>query len=134
MDAEVKSGKVGHIICLPLPAQGHFKPLLKLAELLSEAKANDEDLDKPFTQIPGFENDFRYRDLPSGCRIANFNKTTANLFLSDQFKSASQTSALIINTFDGLEAPTISKLTSYYSKIFTVGLGHYYTVDEHECH
>ncbi|OMO97360.1 UDP-glucuronosyl/UDP-glucosyltransferase [Corchorus olitorius] len=79
-----------------------------------------EDLDKPITQIPDLGNVIRFRDLPSCCRIAKIDKRAIE-FSIDEFNAASQASALIINTFDEFEAPMISKLSSYYSKIFSIG-------------
>ncbi|KAJ6968763.1 7-deoxyloganetic acid glucosyltransferase-like [Populus alba x Populus x berolinensis] len=174
---------VPHVVFLPFPAQGHVKPMLMLAELLSQAgfeatfinsnhiqdrlehstdiaamycrfpkfqfrkrKVNptlyvahewnslrkkkhvtagnnipgDVDMDKTITCIPGLEGTLRCRDLPSICRRKEANDPILQFFIKET-AAMPRASGLILNTFDRLEASMISKLGSFFSKIYTLG-------------
>ena len=80
----------------------------------------DKDMDKLVTCIPGLENVFRRRDLPSICRVDRADGPIMEFFIS-QTTAMLRASALILNTFDELERPMLSKLSSFFSKIYTVG-------------
>ncbi|OMO80035.1 UDP-glucuronosyl/UDP-glucosyltransferase [Corchorus capsularis] len=95
----------------------HLPKFLEEGEIPIEI-TDEACLNKPVTQITGLESfTFLYRDLPGFCRT----QEVAMEFCIGEFKAASQASALIINTFEELEAPMISKISSFYSKIFTIG-------------
>ncbi|XVE96982.1 hypothetical protein REPUB_Repub02eG0271100 [Reevesia pubescens] len=97
----------------------HFH-LLKLIEA-GEVPFQDEDMDKLVTCIPGLENVFRRRDLPSICRRERADDQILEFFIS-QTLAMPRASALILNTFDELERPMLSKLiNSFFSKIYTIG-------------
>ncbi|XVF08198.1 hypothetical protein REPUB_Repub06bG0205600 [Reevesia pubescens] len=93
--------------------------LFKLIEE-GEVPLQDKDMDKLFTSIPGLENVFRRRDLPSICRVERADNPMLEFFLS-QASAMRRASALILNTFDELERPMISNLSSIFSKIYTIG-------------
>nr|AYR16608.1 UDP-glucosyltransferase UGT709P1 [Polygala tenuifolia] len=77
------------------------------------------DMDNPVTCIQGLENLLRNRDLPIMCRY----KVAARAveFFIEETSIMAQASALLLNTFDELEAPLISKLRSIFNKIYTIG-------------
>ncbi|KAK3226255.1 hypothetical protein Dsin_006117 [Dipteronia sinensis] len=75
----------------------------------------DGNLDKPITCIPAYENVLlRRRDLPGFCRDENADDPVLQFFL-EQTRIMTRASALILNTFNELEAPMISRLGSFYS-------------------
>ncbi|CAI0555253.1 unnamed protein product [Linum tenue] len=79
----------------------------------------DADMDVPITSIPGLEGILRRRDLPSICRHGT-PPSILNFFLRET-ESMRRASGLILNTFDGLEGPMISRLSTIFPKIFPVG-------------
>ncbi|XVE76470.1 hypothetical protein DITRI_Ditri12bG0175800 [Diplodiscus trichospermus] len=93
-----------------------------LSKLIEEGEIpfTDKDMDKLVTCIPGLENVFRNRDLPSICRVERADHPLLEFFKS-QATDMLRASALIINTFDELERPILSKLSSFFSKIYTIG-------------
>ncbi|RXI02137.1 hypothetical protein DVH24_026667 [Malus domestica] len=62
-------------------------------------------MDKKISDIPGMEGLFRHRDLPSFYRLPIDHPSTK--FFMEETKAITRASALIINTFDGLEASII---------------------------
>ncbi|XWS55595.1 hypothetical protein CRYUN_Cryun09bG0014200 [Craigia yunnanensis] len=93
--------------------------LLKLIEK-GEVPLHDKDMDKLVTCIPGLEKIIRRRDLPSICRFERAEDPRLEFFVN-QTTAMLQASALIVNTFDELERPMLSKLSSFFSKIYTIG-------------
>ncbi|KAE8684787.1 UDP-glucosyl transferase 85A3 [Hibiscus syriacus] len=93
-----------------------------LSKLIEEGEVpvQDKDMDKLVTCIPGLENVLRRRDLPSICRVQKAGDPILEFFIKEA-KAMLGASALILNTFDELEAPMVSKLTSFFSKIYTIG-------------
>ncbi|GLT41871.1 hypothetical protein SLA2020_159030 [Shorea laevis] len=77
-------------------------------------------MDKRLTCIPGMENVLRCRDLPCICRSEKVDNPLIQFF-TDETLAMPRVFALIINTFNGLEDPMISKLSSFFSTIYTVG-------------
>ncbi|XP_029125596.1 7-deoxyloganetic acid glucosyltransferase [Cajanus cajan] len=78
-----------------------------------------EDLDKVLTSIPGLENSLRECDLPPILKLK-----PGSLFIDFYIKETltmTQASGLILNTFDQLEAPIITKLTTIFPKVYTIG-------------
>ncbi|XP_059667889.1 7-deoxyloganetic acid glucosyltransferase-like [Cornus florida] len=80
----------------------------------------DDDMDGLITCIPGFQSLLRRRDLPSFCRFESIENPVLQFFIN-QTLAMTRASALILNTFDGLESPIISKLLSFFPKIYTIG-------------
>ncbi|XWS67154.1 hypothetical protein CRYUN_Cryun05aG0262900 [Craigia yunnanensis] len=93
--------------------------LLKLVEE-GEVPLQDKDMDKLVTCIPGLENVLRRRDLPGICRVDRADGPIMEFSIS-QTTAMLRASALILNTFDELERPMLSKLSSFFSKIYTIG-------------
>ncbi|KAL4324164.1 hypothetical protein GQ457_11G007260 [Hibiscus cannabinus] len=93
-----------------------------LSKLIEEGEVplQDKDMDKLVTCIPGLENVLRRRDLPSICRVERAGDPILEFFIKEA-KAMLRASALILNTFHELEAPMVSKLTSFFSKIYTIG-------------
>lgn len=93
-----------------------------LSKLVEEGRipvGGDGDMDQPVTCIPGLENLLRFRDLPSICR-REAGDPVIDFFINETSTMA-RASALILDTFDGLEAPMISKLGLFFNKIYTIG-------------
>jgi hypothetical protein len=80
----------------------------------------DVDMDKTITNIPGLEGTLRCRDLPSICRRKEANDPLLQFFIKET-AAMPRASGLILNTFDRLEASMVSKLGSFFSKIYTLG-------------
>lgn len=85
-----------------------------------EIPFTDKDMDKPVTSIPGMENVLRRRDLPSITRVDKVDHPVFKFFINETL-AMTRASGLIINTFEKLEAPMISELASFVSKIYTIG-------------
>ncbi|XP_017222232.1 7-deoxyloganetin glucosyltransferase-like [Daucus carota subsp. sativus] len=77
MDSSTKAGeKQGHVVCIPYPAQGHIKAMLKMAKLLNSKGlsitfVNTEFNHKRFLKSGGLENieslpSFRFEAIPDG--------------------------------------------------------------------
>ncbi|KAE8663028.1 UDP-glucosyl transferase 85A3, putative isoform 2 [Hibiscus syriacus] len=91
-----------------------------LSKLIEEGEVPLQDMDKLVTCIPGLENVLRCRDLPGICRVERAEDPILEFFINEA-KAMLRASALILNTFDELEAPIISKLSSLFPKIYTIG-------------
>ncbi|KAL2337892.1 hypothetical protein Fmac_012338 [Flemingia macrophylla] len=82
---------------------------------------NPKDTDKMLSSIPGLESVFRDRDLQFFIKM----KPSFGLdFYIKETLSMTQASGLILNTFDELEAPIITKLTTIFPKVYTIGPVH----------
>ncbi|XP_059428672.1 7-deoxyloganetic acid glucosyltransferase-like [Corylus avellana] len=79
----------------------------------------DDDMDRMVRGVPGMEDLLRRRDLPGLYRL----KLDDPFFISiiEDIMAMTRTSALIFNTFDNLEDPTISHIASLFSRIYTIG-------------
>ncbi|CAN0926454.1 7-deoxyloganetic acid glucosyl transferase [Linum grandiflorum] len=78
------------------------------------------DMDELITSIPGLEGVLRFRDLPSMCRPGPSNQVLQ--FFINETESMRRASGLILNSFDELEGPIISKLsTTIFPKTYPVG-------------
>ncbi|XP_057761980.1 7-deoxyloganetic acid glucosyltransferase-like [Arachis stenosperma] len=83
----------------------------------------EEDMDRLITSIPGMENLLRCRDLPSFFRP---NRDTGKPHVHfetvvSETQQSLRASAVILNTFDDLEAPALSHIRRHFPTIFTVG-------------
>ncbi|XP_030450047.1 7-deoxyloganetic acid glucosyltransferase-like [Syzygium oleosum] len=89
--------------------------------LMHEGKLpfSDDDLDKEFHGLPGAEGLLRRRDLPSICR-SQIESCSFRYFLDETF-AMTRACALILNTFDALEAPMVSHLATIFSNVYTIG-------------
>lgn len=92
----------------------------------------DDDLDKEFHGLLGAEGLLRRRDLPSICRSA----IAINLYryFMDETIAMTRACALILNTFDALEAPMLSHLATIFTDIYTIGPLHALAVKSHVGH
>ncbi|RDX81365.1 7-deoxyloganetic acid glucosyltransferase, partial [Mucuna pruriens] len=81
----------------------------------------DEDMDRVITCIPGMENMFRCRDLPSFCRGTESNIVFAmNLLVFETYQTL-RARALILNTFEDLEGSVLSQIRLHFPQVFTIG-------------
>ncbi|GER52123.1 UDP-glycosyltransferase 1 [Striga asiatica] len=76
-------------------------------------------MDKLIPFIPGLENIMRRRDLPNICRLDP--ESTHMQYYLDQTSKMGRASALILNTFEELEAPIIYHLHSIFPSIYAIG-------------
>ncbi|KAK4263075.1 hypothetical protein QN277_028549 [Acacia crassicarpa] len=81
----------------------------------------EEDMDRVITRIPGMENLVRCRDLPALCRGSR--EGTLDLeTLVFQAHQSQQAKAVIMNTFEELEGPILSKLRHHFpNNLYTLG-------------
>ncbi|XP_027906752.1 7-deoxyloganetic acid glucosyltransferase-like [Vigna unguiculata] len=95
---------------------------INLSKVIQEGVMNTqdpEDVQKVLSSIPGLENLLRDCDLPS-----YFKPKPGNSFLDFFIKETltmTRASALILNTFDHLEAPIITKLTTVFPRVYSIG-------------
>ncbi|XVF08199.1 hypothetical protein REPUB_Repub06bG0205800 [Reevesia pubescens] len=95
--------------------------LPKLIEEGDVPVLQDKDMDKQVTCIPGMENVVRRRDLPGIFRVERADDPGLEFFIKDQTLVMPRAFGMIMNTCDVLEAPMISKLGSFFTKIYTIG-------------
>lgn len=84
-------------------------------------------MEKPVTSIPGFENVFRRTDLPGICRVETVDEYTLQFLIGETSSMSIRASAFVINTCNEIEAPMVSRLSSFISKIYTSVLYMRYT-------
>ncbi|PIN05115.1 UDP-glucuronosyl and UDP-glucosyl transferase [Handroanthus impetiginosus] len=95
----------------------HLQKLIQDGEI--PVLEGSEDMDRLISNIPGLENIIRGRDLPSICRQDPGNPLVQ--FYIDQTSKMTKASALILNTFEELEAPIISHLHSIFPTVYAIG-------------
>lgn len=83
--------------------------------------AGEEDMDRIIDKVPGMENLLRCRDLPGFCRAADPNNDPVLQFIVNQLTRSSKFDALIINSFQDLEGPILSKIQTLCPKIYPIG-------------
>ncbi|KAL2666627.1 hypothetical protein AAZV13_01G020700 [Glycine max] len=81
----------------------------------------DEDMDRVITCIPGMENMFRCRDLPSFSRGTGSEIVYALNSLALETRESLQARALILNTFEDLEGSVLSQMRLQFPRVFTIG-------------
>lgn len=93
-----------------------------IAKLIEQGQIpfQEKDLDRSIKCIPGFEDFLRCRDLPHFCRFQEVDHPITQFYLNQAF-AMRRASALILNTFEELEAPAISGLRSFFPKIYSIG-------------
>lgn len=84
-----------------------------------------EDRERLISSIPGLEYIVRRRDLPSICKLVPENPLLQ--FFITQSSKMRKASALILNTFEELEAPIISHLHSNFPRVYAIGPLHLHT-------
>ncbi|KAF2294883.1 hypothetical protein GH714_025918 [Hevea brasiliensis] len=70
-----------------------------------------EDMDRIITKVPGMETFLRCRDLPSFCRVSDVTDLYL-LMIVNETRQSPRAQALILNTFEDLEAPILSQIRS----------------------
>ncbi|KAG6437137.1 hypothetical protein SASPL_102048 [Salvia splendens] len=97
----------------------HLQNLIQEGEIPVVAGTESEELERQVRCIPGLEKILRRRDLPSICRLDPHNQILQ--FFINQASKMRNASALILNTFDSLEAPFISRLHSIFPTVYAIG-------------
>ncbi|PON56498.1 UDP-glucuronosyl/UDP-glucosyltransferase [Parasponia andersonii] len=94
-----------------------FPDLIESGELPIRGK---EDMDRLIKSVPGMEGFLRCRDLPGFCRVSDATDPCFRMIpqVTNQSRRAR---ALILNTFEGLEGPIVSRITKFCPKIYTLG-------------
>ncbi|XP_026398134.1 7-deoxyloganetic acid glucosyltransferase-like [Papaver somniferum] len=80
----------------------------------------DEDMDQLIRSVPEMESFLRCRDLPSFYRAKEVNHPHLD-FVNTATVTSIRATAHILNTFEDIEAPTLSQLRSYYPNLYTIG-------------
>ncbi|KAK6120309.1 hypothetical protein DH2020_046000 [Rehmannia glutinosa] len=96
----------------------HLQKLIQEGEI-PVLQGSDEDMDKLISCIPGLENIMRRRDLPQICRLDPENPILK--FYVTESSKMTKASALILNTFEELEAPAISHLRTIFPAVYAIG-------------
>ncbi|KAA8518969.1 hypothetical protein F0562_016257 [Nyssa sinensis] len=94
----------------------HITKLIEKGEIPFQG----DDMNRPITSIPELENILRRKDLPSICRVEEVENPVLQFYITET-AAMTRASALILNTFNELEAPVISQLGSIFPKIYTIG-------------
>lgn len=81
----------------------------------------DANLDEIVSSMPGMEGFLRRRDLPSFCRDVKSSSNNIIRLLKTVTTNAARAEALIINTFESLEAPMLSHVRSLCPITYAVG-------------
>ncbi|XP_062168196.1 7-deoxyloganetic acid glucosyltransferase-like isoform X2 [Alnus glutinosa] len=93
---------------------------LCLPELIEEGQLPvRDDMDRMVKGVSGMESLLRRQDLPNICRRQLDDPIFQ--FYVEEIKAITQTSVLILNSFDHLEALTLSYITPFFSRIYTIG-------------
>ncbi|XP_057989665.1 7-deoxyloganetic acid glucosyl transferase isoform X2 [Hevea brasiliensis] len=77
----------------------------------------NQDMDRLITTVPGMETFLRCRDLPTCCRVNDLADPKLLMITNETRESQ----ALILKTFEDLEAPILCPLRTRYPKIYTIG-------------
>lgn len=76
-------------------------------------------MDQMVTGVPSMDGVLRRRDLPGICRRQPDDPLSQ--FFIEETKAMTRASALILNTFDDLEAPILSHIAPLFPKVYTIG-------------
>ncbi|KAL2349009.1 hypothetical protein Fmac_003009 [Flemingia macrophylla] len=93
----------------------------KLYECNQLPITGEEDMDRVITCIPGMENMYRCRDLPSFCRGTQSNIVHPIDSLAFETGETLKASALILNTFEDLEGPVLAQIRLHIPQVFAIG-------------
>lgn len=85
------------------------------------APEEDDDMEKKFTGVAGMEEVLRRRDLPSICRMKDVVNNPIFQFFVNEATTMTRASSLILNTFDDLESSILSRITTIFPQIYTIG-------------
>lgn len=83
---------------------------------------DNKEMDQLVRNVPGMESFLRCRDLPSFCRGQDKSSChdVQQLFTGESQRTQ-HAHSLILNTFEDLEGPILSKIRTHCSKVYTVG-------------
>ncbi|XP_028785156.1 7-deoxyloganetic acid glucosyltransferase [Neltuma alba] len=80
----------------------------------------EDDMDRMITSIPGMENLVRCRDLPSFFRGTHNGNLPLEPVVFETHQSL-RGQALILNTFEDLEGPVLSKIRLHFPRLYALG-------------
>ncbi|XP_022138954.1 7-deoxyloganetic acid glucosyltransferase-like [Momordica charantia] len=80
----------------------------------------EEDMDRMIRNVAGMKNVLRCRDLPGFCRVTDPNDPLLQFLVKLTLRSSGFHS-LILNSFEDLEAPILSKIRTLCPKMYTIG-------------
>ncbi|CAN0837788.1 7-deoxyloganetic acid glucosyl transferase [Linum grandiflorum] len=80
----------------------------------------EEDMERVITKVPGAEEFLRCRDLPSICRVEDLSDPFLQAIVSTTRQSP-KAHALILNTFEELEGPILSRIRTHCLKTYPIG-------------
>ncbi|RCV33038.1 hypothetical protein SETIT_7G050800v2 [Setaria italica] len=100
----------------------HYRHLVDrgLVPLRDEAQLTDGYLDTVIDWVPAAPADLRLRDFPSFVRTTDPDDVMLNFFIHET-AGMSQASAVVINTFDELDAPLLDAMSKLLPPVYTVG-------------
>eukprot|EP00262_Sarcandra_glabra_P006707 TRINITY_DN191_c0_g3_i1.p1 TRINITY_DN191_c0_g3~~TRINITY_DN191_c0_g3_i1.p1 ORF type:complete len:504 (+),score=36.73 TRINITY_DN191_c0_g3_i1:56-1513(+) len=81
---------------------------------------HDEDMDQPIRGVPGMESFLRCRDLPSFLQCKDITDPVLQL-VNTETLNTTRASALILNTFEHLEASILSQIRNHFPLTYTIG-------------
>ncbi|KAK6933074.1 hypothetical protein RJ641_035968 [Dillenia turbinata] len=111
------------LVYFRIPSAAFFWVCWCIPQLIQsrEFPFEDENMDQEITSIPGMENFLRRRDLPTFCRVYDLKEDLSFEAISLATQQTSRAHALILNTFDDLEGPTVARIGSHCVKVYTIG-------------
>ncbi|CAN1757372.1 7-deoxyloganetic acid glucosyl transferase [Linum perenne] len=80
----------------------------------------EDDMERLITNVPGAEEFLRCRDLPSLCRVGDVSDQFLQAIVSTTRQSP-KAHALILNTFEDLEGPILSRIRTQCHKTYPIG-------------
>ncbi|KAF3448097.1 hypothetical protein FNV43_RR08807 [Rhamnella rubrinervis] len=80
-------------------------------------------MNKLVNGVPGMEGILRFRDLPSFCRVSDVRHPILQGF-ARAIRQCTQGQGLILNTFEELEEPILSRLRTHCPNIYPIGPMH----------
>ncbi|CAA0826209.1 UDP-glycosyltransferase 85A1 [Striga hermonthica] len=105
----------------------NVEAIIEAGELPLRGKDEDKlsylkrkDMDFSVTSVPGMEGILRRRDLPAFCRVEEVNDPALNT-MTLETKRTTESSGLILNTFEDLEGPVLDQIRKCFSNLYTIG-------------
>ncbi|XP_015877335.1 7-deoxyloganetic acid glucosyl transferase-like [Ziziphus jujuba] len=80
----------------------------------------EEDMDRLIKNVPAMESFLRFRDLPSFCRASDLTDPNLQVFVQQTLHSP-RAQAIILNTFEDLEGPILSRIRTLCPNIYSIG-------------
>ena len=133
MDSKTQVVDKPHAVCIPCPAQGHMKPMLKLSKLLHHEGfhitfVNTEFNHQRFMKSRGTNSldglsDFQYETIPDGLPPSDINATQDLLSLSESIMNnflAPFSDLLVKLNSATSDNPPVTCIVSDFSMAFTI--------------